>query len=70
MNPRIEAAVAAFRERERVTLLLDKKTQALSMSLFAIIHEGYTDEDLADYHRLTQKILDEYEVKREKAGLR
>ena len=69
MNPLVGVAVAAFRDRQRVALLLDKKDRELALALYRIGGQGYVEQDVADYHRLTQEILDEYEVKREKEGL-
>ena len=58
-------AVEAFREVERVRLLLDKKEKALSQAVRVMAVEC-DDESKAAYFDATQSIIDEYEVKRQK----
>lgn len=69
----VDQAVQAFREVERAQLLLDKKKEALSNAVLIMANslgESATDaKDREEYVRLTNEILAEYEVKREKAGL-
>lgn len=61
-------AITAFQEVERVRLLLDKKEQALLFAVRAMALKS--DEDSkAEYFDETTKILDEYETKRDRAGL-
>lgn len=69
----VDQAVQAFREVERAKLLLEKKEQALSNAVLIMANSvGMNASDAKDreeYVRLTNEILAEYEVKREKAGL-
>jgi hypothetical protein len=69
-NPLLDATVQAFRDAERADFLAERKRQAHSGLLLAMVRsEDTTDEDRAAYAVQTQAILDEYEAKRAKAGL-
>jgi hypothetical protein len=68
MNSHVSMAVQAFREVERAKLLLDKKEQALLVSVH-VMATNCDPEDRAEYVRLTDEVLAEFEGKREKAGL-
>lgn len=61
---RLDQAVQEFYEAERAALLLDKKRRALTLTL-----AGLTESDRAEYERRTRKILNDFDEKREKAGL-
>lgn len=56
---RLQMAVEAFRDVERVQLLLDKKEKVLQ----EIMSRGL-GEHLPEYVRLTEEIRHEYEAKR------
>lgn len=57
------AAVQAFKEAERVRLLLDKKERALSKAVKMMALKSHYDTRLA-YFEDTEAILEEYEAKR------
>lgn len=61
---RVEVALQAFRDAERVRLLLDKKERDLRLSLY-----GMSQEEITLYLVETEKVLREYEAKREKEVL-
>lgn len=62
------AAVTAFREAERVRLLLDKKEKALSQAVRIMALKSHHDSREA-YFDATEEIVAEYEAKREALGL-
>ena len=68
MNPRVFAAVEAYRVAERRRMSADRAQEEFEMAVFAMAESG-TAEDRAEYLRLISVIDAEYEAKREKAGL-
>lgn len=64
----VNPALNAFREAERARLLLDRKEKALTEANVRLAVQG-TNEDREYYFRETEKIVAEYDAKREKEGL-
>lgn len=63
-SARVDNAVQAFRDAERVRFLLDKKERDVRLSVL-----NMTREEMNLYVEMTEAILREYELKREKEVL-
>lgn len=64
MSGRVSQAVHAFRQVELAELLLDKRKVELRVWM-----NGLTEEEMKEYLRQTNDIIQEFAEKREKAGL-
>lgn len=64
----LDAAVEAYREHERVLLLVAKKERAM-LHAVAVMAVNSPPEIREEYVQMTGEINTEFEKKREKAGL-